>query len=258
MLAIGEVIVEPAGVDLHVLEPPEYKVPTISHLFRNEIALDTVLKFGLESYQAGPQAEPFHVMSIGCSFGAEVDSALAYLTHNVPELGAVSATGIDINPHAVEAAKRGKYSTYASVLPEIQDELELYGFTFESGPVGKWAHISAEQLRAKHDVTFVEADMRKPTVIDAEPADVVLCNNIFYHLSPDDASDLVLSAADYLANGGIMSWEYPSGGSVLTMGMSDVNYTVWRVQTGQKLARDGILPIAFNSDGAPHIFYAEK
>lgn len=244
------------GLDPWFHPKDQYPVPMITKLFRQDAKLDTVLDLGIESYKMRSADKPFHVMSVGCSFGAEADSALAYLTQEAPELGLVKLTGIDINPKAVRAAQQGKYVTPAWMFSCARKALETYGFIL--GNEEGWGnYIDAARLRSQHAVTFVQADMRKkPLNAAIEAADVVLCNNVLYHLTPDDASSLVENAASHLADGGVMSWEYNSG-VLLDMGDEKTNYKDWRIEMSEKLAASGILPIAFNNNGAPHIFRSE-
>lgn len=247
--------VEPTGIDPMATFTDEHQVPTVTFLFREDTMLAEALRLGVEAYQIEPSEKPFHVLSVGCSYGAEIDTAIAYLTREVPELGRLSLTGIDINPVVLEAATEAKYVISAAAVASSELDLVEHGFTVESSN-GRIHHVNSEQLRAGHDVNFIQADMRRPVGLADQDADLVLCNNVLYHLTPQDATDVVWNAVDNMAVGGIMSWEYMGLDS--TMKDNKTTYTDWRIEMGKVLADDGITPIKFNEYGAPYMFFAEE
>lgn len=235
----------------------EYPVPMITKLFREDAKLETVMDVGLQSYRARSSDSPLHVMSLGCSLGAEADSILAYIGQQAPELTPITVTGVDVNPLAVEAARKGSYVTPAWVLSSTQKALEGCGFTFgnKDHPRSWGRYIDSLQLRFNHNVEFMQADMREEPCVPEHTIDILLCNNVLYHLTPDDASSLVQNAVSCLAPGGIMSWEYCTA-RLLSMEDEVTNYRDWRIEMGERLAATGVLPIAFSTSGTPYIFRA--
>jgi len=170
-----------------------------------------VVDLALSDRALGPD-NSLEVLSVGSSFGAEADSVLAHITEAAPNIGSISLTGVDINPAMVEAAQRGTYLTThehrVRPAPGARREaldLQAYMPKFDVRPNADdptLHHIDTNPLRRQHEVTFWHGDLRDG--MQVPEADLILANNLLFHLTSTGAEKLVDSMADRLAPGGVM------------------------------------------------------
>jgi len=234
MRSIPEVVVSP-----FTPYPKEAgEIATYSALFRTDTQLDVVLDLGLASYTEADPDRPFTVLSVGASYGAEADSVLVYVEQAAPAIGSITLRGIDTNGKAVKQAKQAKYTAHIS---EVNG---LNMFKVDPNPDNtEQLIIDTSDLRSRHNVAFDEADLTKDK-LNLPLADVVLCNNVLFHLTPEGAEELVNSMTPYLAVGGIISF----GANPAQVRMSGnrheaTNYPQWRRQIANKLSQEGIEPV---------------
>jgi chemotaxis methyl-accepting protein methylase len=159
--------------------------------------------------------ENVKIMSAACSIGAEADSILA-LHRAASYTGRIVMRGYDVNPLVVKAATTGVYrlgdykpgAEYK--MHKKKRQLEEYCFdTFTThrrdfdGALVRELQVRSETLRASHDVEFREHDIREP--FEEVGFDLVLANNVLYHLPAEGASQVIYNLASTLADRGILS-----------------------------------------------------
>jgi chemotaxis methyl-accepting protein methylase len=254
MQKLHEINVSPAAELTRI--PGE--IPMHSTMFRADTQMENVLGLALETRRAEVD-EPLTVLSVGTSFGAEADSVLGYYAQNAPDIGRISLTGVDINQRAIEVAKQGRYTAESPRIKGAAEPIDLVNYLsmFDVAPVpnsDRTYTIDTTGYRAKHDVSFLAADLVKDK-LDIAPADVILCNNLLYHLGPDEAEELVRAMAEHLKVGGVMSFGANAGQVSMNGNHSETSYPQWRRDIGDKLAAEGIEPILFDTvRKAPFVF----
>jgi chemotaxis methyl-accepting protein methylase len=225
-----------------------------SALFRPDTRLSDVLGLALE--RTAPD-NPFRVISAGCSFGAEIDSILGTVQYNSPRHTTV--LGVDANPQAVQAAKSGKYQlltglatyhkTYDEAGIDFDQTMQRMQFNLQPDQYNTGLHtLDTNELRQQHHVTVLEADLTRglPT---KKLAQVVMCNNVLFHLDPDTAENIANDLAQHVAPNGILSF----GANPAQTGMEanqGIDYLTWLRQMGTKFEEQGLEPALFAQDVA--------
>ncbi len=199
----SEIIVDPANIGFHELE-----AQTGQHirtaLFTESSQLGAVVKLALHGYDHG---ETFTYSSIGCSYGAELDSTAALLTNS--GICKAAITGIDIDEELLGVAKQGEYLEFDG-LPLLDyfrnRKLRKLGFETSSSGWGKM-YISAAELRKQHEVDFQQADPTEgPLGISRQ--NLITCNNVLPLVgaqNPQKAREMATRLCGLVAPGGILS-----------------------------------------------------
>ncbi|HSX35902.1 MAG TPA: CheR family methyltransferase [Patescibacteria group bacterium] len=114
--------------------------------------------------------------------------------------------------------------------------------------------VDSSELRAKHDVSFVNADLVNDT-LDIPEADVILCNNLLFHFDEASAEQLVEAMVKHLAVGGIMSFGANAKQVRMSGNRDDTDYPEWRRRIAQKLQAQGIEAVLYDTARkAPFVF----
>lgn len=163
-------------------------------LFRENCGLPYVLEKALEGETE--EVVDLSVASIGCSYGAEIDSFLS-LAELSPRIGKVSILGMDFNPEVLELAKQGTHLSRPLTWAEgerVSEQLtesgfEVTPFKVQTDDDSFKRHsalvIDSTELRRKHDVRFELGDISQ-MLSEHEEFDIVFANNILYWLSDAD------------------------------------------------------------------------
>ena len=232
-----------------------------SELFRADTRLGDVLQIAVKDYQ---QSDYFRVISAGCSFGAEIDAVLATLCRNT-DITDTAVLGLDVNPVALSAAAAGKYiaTTSEASLERIYrneglhfaDEMQQSGLGVHT-PVGEGTPIiDASLLRKEAKVKVQSADLLQ-SLPTAKLAHVILCNNVLFHHTPENAEQIVSNLTQNLAIGGVLGL----GANAAQVGMEGnrgVDYLEWSKSLGSALEAQGIQPVLFARD-APFAFQRQR
>lgn len=148
--------------------------------------------------------------------GAEADSPLAL--HKKGKVDSqLTISGFDIEPAAIKAARLGKYLLPLRIykgreLKLIEEGLEEYGFVVSPQTVrqgfGAWGgpcrQAYSSQLRDGENLRFTQSDISKDVPLNGK-ADLVLANNILYHLDPKQANLVIKNLACVLSERGVLS-----------------------------------------------------
>lgn len=230
------------------------EIPTYTALFRADARLEPVLDIALQSYREHQDGKPLTVLSVGSSYGAEVDTVLAYATQCAPDLGKISLIGVDINPRAIQQAEYGKYIASQALVRtsegwvvklDLAEYLYMFDVVHDPEDVTKYS-IDSTGLRSQHDVHFLRADLSRDAV-ELPQADLILCNNLLFHLSPEKAEQLVWGMTKHLAAGGVMSFgANPRQGLMNSNSYDAADYSAWRIHMAEKLANTGIDPVLYD------------
>ncbi len=245
--------VEPLTRNLYEIAAASSVTPQ-SELFRPDTRLSDVLDIALQ--RTDPDKR-FQVVSAGCSFGAEIDSILATVQYNSPRPTAV--LGVDSNPRAIKAAKTGQYQmtqglmgyrrSYAKAGLDFHETMEQIHFKFSPDEHNPGLHtLDTNSLRQQHQIEVMEGDLadRLPT---NDLAQVVMCNNVLFHLSPNTAEGIANNLAQHVALEGILSF----GANPAQKGMEankGMDYLTWLQQMGTQLEQQGMEPVLYSQDVA--------
>ncbi len=194
-----ELWIQPVNNTSDVLrDDPDEHIPHTTFLFRGDAQLEDVIDLGLQAYREGESEHQFSVVSAGSSVGAEAYGVLAYLSAVAPDLGRVSLVGVDILPRLSDAAQAAQYRTTRPFFSDVErdpaDTLPRFGFALEPyrDPIitsGLYS-VDASKIRDAHDVEFRVGDLRNPN-LEIPEANLILANNLLFHLSPDAAETVV-------------------------------------------------------------------
>lgn len=197
-------------------------VPASTGIFRRTSQLPAVVSFA----ESRVESDRLNIASTPCSLGGEVDSTLSLLRDT--KFGSVAVRGIDINPKVIEIASTGKYETrWVSYgehngVDETRRALEDRGFVVADvktqnlprrprlggeGIIGPAMQllIDANPLRQEREVEFEEADLEEPEVLAPQSQDVVLANNLLYHLPTYKATSVLWNLANAIRGNGVLS-----------------------------------------------------
>jgi chemotaxis protein methyltransferase CheR len=136
------------------------------------------------------------ILSAGCSSGEEGYS-LSILTrqHLSGASWDVAINGIDINPKAVERARRARYSSWA--LRETPDDVQKRYFVADGRE-----YVLADAIR--DSVRFEEQNLIGDHAWAPECYDIVFCRNVLMYFTPESAQRVVARLARAMAPGGYL------------------------------------------------------
>ena len=141
--------------------------------------------------------KPLRLLSAGCSSGEEAYSLAISLLWVLPDLrqAGVSITGVDINPDALEKARRGRYSAWS--LRGVPDDFAARYLRRD----GK-EYVIESALREA--VRFEPGNLARPELEFWRPDsfDVIFCRNVLMYFVPEVARGVVARLAGALAPDG--------------------------------------------------------
>jgi len=274
---------QPAPVKVRLPDiVPAPPITSYTMLFRPDCRLPQALEV---MHERGGRT----VVSAPCSAGPEVDSFLAL--HNKSGFaGSLAITGFDIVPESIRQARGATYflerDDCEDRMPALEGMLKSYGFRTDFKTAhsvrdeahetlmrdlypdgdqiesrgGEFYQISSAPVREGHEVEFIEHDLREPLPMAEGTADLVLANNLFYHLNLEDASKVLHNLAVVLSERGVLSIEdhgepksvmmYPKG-----FGADPVLHKDWIKMAANTLSSEfGLQTIGTDKFGIPVMF----
>lgn len=249
---LSEVLVYPED---HGITRSPGEVPKWTHFYRQDSMLPQVMDAALERHN--PQ-DSFRILSVGSSFGPEVDSLLSIARRK--GLGQVAAFGYDISGPAIDAAKEGRYKLtfHDENNPELHPFIDS-GFDLQVYKDEKGQHkfeVNGLPLREGNLVTFEQRDFTEGEPPDIGLVDLAVVNNVLFHLSADAARKMVENMAKLLKPGGVLS----IGGNLKQRKMNSnsadgYDYDIWRREMSDLLSSVyGMKPIMFDEREMPIVF----
>jgi chemotaxis methyl-accepting protein methylase len=202
--------------------PVEYG--TATSFFRKKCFVPESVILAVER---APEPEILVVDSVGCSIGAEADSALSFYHQLNPE-GKMMLMGFDRKRSVLQAARRGLYKVRPSGEAHRDYKGQLRDMGFDVKPSTEMGYpileVDASPVRAGHDVVFAEHDMKD--LAPSRAANLRLANNLLYYFPRPDAVKVLRRLCETLPDEGVI------GLGALTM--SDP----WRQEDLGSLMRD--------------------
>lgn len=248
---------------LPVLEMPldihGFRISSYTCLYRKNANIPTVMDAALLSFDESSRS-PLSVLSVGSSYGAEADTVLAYLAARMPDMHGVQLQGVDVSHLAVERARYAKYAAKKHErrsFDELRTALPFFDVTLHEenweGQTTKEILIGSESLRSRHDVRFSCGDLSSSD-LQVDEADVILCNNVLYHLKKNHATRMVDRMVGLLKPGGILSFEIEAPFYAMANEENGTQYDDWRDQTADRLTKNGFTAVLFDNHEMPHAF----
>lgn len=148
---------------------------------------------------AGKSGERLEIVLMACSNGAEVYTLASWLTQQLPKLD-FHITASDLHQSMVDRAATGEYSADEALQSEYITP-EFVNFTFDrKGDL----YVVKPELRAK--TTFTQADLLDSAGLSERfgPAQIVLAQNVLFHLSPAGARSAFNSLYKMLTKKGVL------------------------------------------------------
>ncbi len=176
-----EIVVNPATVSYEELRQQSETCPSTG-FFGVSAHLQEVVDLAADMHN---RAEQFSYTSVGCSYGAELDSVASLLLAR--NIRAASLLGIDVDPRVLDQAKQGQYAAHDySPLFDFWDmrRMRKLGFTTTKTP-DRGLLIDARDIRAQHEVGFEQVDLcDKP--LSAFGQNLITCHNVLPHIAQQD------------------------------------------------------------------------
>lgn len=198
------------------------------------------------------------MLSVGCSIGAELDSALA-AAHSA-SFEAIKAYGIDKDADAIHAAEQASYQTVFRRPPgfrHLQSKaLHAAGFDVVAAPHG--LDISSQALRMNSDaLEFKTGDVTKEP-LPFGGLNLIMCHNVLCCIGGKDNTVAVDRAvgtmADSLMPGGVLSLAMHPTALRPDPSQATSDYMTTHLRVSESLTGQGFQPVAFGSQEIPFAF----
>lgn len=170
-----------------------------TYFFRNSEQFRALAEVALpDRMRVQGAAGALRILSAACASGEEPYSIAAVVRETIADPSwRVSIRAVDVNPAALEKARRARYSTWA--LRETTPEARAKWFRQEGREV-----ILDEAVRRAVDfeirnLAIDDEDLWRPDVYD-----VVFCRNVLMYFSPEQARATIARIARSLAPGGYL------------------------------------------------------
>lgn len=144
-----------------------------------------------------PATVPLRLLSAGCSSGEEPYTLAILLQAFAEQTGRrFEVYGLDVNPRALERARRGRYSSWA--LRETAADVAARWFTEEGRDF-----VLKDVVRSA--VTFVEGNLVEPSdLLRPNFFDVIFCRNVLMYFPPDRIRATVARLREALTPSGFL------------------------------------------------------
>ncbi|SDB01838.1 chemotaxis protein methyltransferase CheR [Desulfonatronum thiosulfatophilum] len=172
-----------------------------TYFFREQNSLDALRLHILPRLMAAqPSRRSLRIWCAGCSSGEEAYTVAMLLDHNLPEPPTwnIRILATDINPRALEKARRGVYSkwSFRGVSDAIRDRYFL--------PLGNNTYAVKPRYRA--NVTFAPLNLATdeyPALLNnTHSLDLIICRNVMIYLLPETIRRVLTGFYRCLVEGG--------------------------------------------------------
>lgn len=209
VMKYNEIVLHPYNPDTD--ETDDYPRQSSSSLFRKGSRLDKIVPRAIEHYTATRPDRPFRAISVGASYGTEIDGIAALL--NAHDVQNAEIYGFDTDEKVLAMATRGLYywyrpQFYLTRTPNKQmGELRSYGFDVTQTDSG--AYVNAQAVREPHAMTFESRSLASTDNSQLpKETDLVVCSNTIPHIlstAPEDAPKITGALTAGLVPGGVLS-----------------------------------------------------
>jgi SAM-dependent methyltransferase len=219
-------------------------------VFRNDTAINEVVALAL---QESDEQATLEICSGGCSYGAELDTALGLVYKHEPTRD-VAVRGVDYSDRVLAYAEVGKYVARESYADteyfykrgghNLEETMDSHGFQIgmDSSSFFPVAVLDAARLRDRYSVKTQRADLTREFP-SGKLAKLVLGNNLLFHHSISDARKIAVNLSKVLQVGGIISFGkfyHPDANGPY---VGRYNHERWTQYLTHKLSQQGLEPI---------------
>jgi chemotaxis protein methyltransferase CheR len=170
-----------------------------TYFFRNIEQFQALAEAALpDRMRAQAAFRTLRILSAACASGEEPYSIAISVREAVPDPSwQISIRAVDLNPAALEKARRGRYSAWS--LRETSPEAQRRWFRQDGRDV-----VLDEAVRSA--VTFEQRNLAADNADIWQPAayDVVFCRNVLMYFSPEQSRAAIARIAKSLAPGGYL------------------------------------------------------
>lgn len=170
-----------------------------TYFFRHADQFQALREVALpERLSARAASRKLKLLSAGCASGEEPYSMAILLRERGVEPGFdVSIQGLDLNPDALDKARRAVYSQWS--LRETTSELRERWFERDGRDFRLDKSIREAVRFDQHNLT-----LPAPSLLPAGSFDIVFCRNVLMYFTPEQAAQVVSRLATALAPGGFL------------------------------------------------------
>lgn len=192
------------------------------------------------------------MVSVGCAYGAELDSALAVARNR---FSAISATGLDKNGARIAMAEQGAYQSAFPMPPGIS---HFYRAAFQKSGIevdlsGKSFTVKTERLRNEADeVSFRTHDILNDGPVHAG-ANFIMCHNVLCCLG-ESVETAITNMTASLVGGGVLSLAVHRDD--LSKPEKATGYARTHRQVLELMAAQNMQPVVFTKRNIPIVFQA--
>lgn len=155
-------------------------------LLKNQLLPELIRHRQARQLQEGTAKPSLRIWSAGCSTGEEVYSLAILVQQLIPNLEAwdISILGTDINPQAIQKAKRGLYNSWSfrTISPELQSQ-----YFYKQG--NDWKINAKLQAMVDFQVGNLVKDPFPNPSTAIHNIDLIVCRNVFIYF---DAASIAL------------------------------------------------------------------
>lgn len=205
-----EVIVRPFNAQTG--EVAHLPCQSLSSLFRKASELHNSVPQAVQAYREHSIKRAFTTLSIGASFGPELDSIMAIL--NKHDVSGAVIQGVDEQPGVIEAARGGAYivdndiHSFPPLRWYVNRKLRALGFEADVQKQRDRTIITTDRVRQSHAVDVWAQDILEQDAKLPAGNDLVACSNTLPHMywhDPKSADFGLQAAVEAVRPGGILS-----------------------------------------------------
>jgi chemotaxis protein methyltransferase CheR len=169
-----------------------------TYFFRNNEQFQALAEVVLpERVRVQGAQKSLRLLSAGCSSGEEAYSIAVVTRNTIDPSWKVAIRAVDVNPVALEKARRGRYSTWA--LRETPETVQSQWFRRDGHEI-----ILDESLRASVAIDAANLASDDPGLWQPAAYDVIFCRNVLMYFEPQQMRAVVARIARSLAPGGFL------------------------------------------------------
>jgi chemotaxis protein methyltransferase CheR len=169
-----------------------------TYFFRNHEQFAALAEVVLPDRLRSAPRRALRLLSAGCSSGEEAYSMAIVARETVVDpTGKVAILAVDLNPAALEKARRARYSTWA--LRETRKEFQSKWFRVDGREL-----VLDDTIRATVDFAAANLASDDPTLWQPNTYDAIFCRNVLMYFQPKQMRAVIARIARSLAPGGYL------------------------------------------------------
>jgi chemotaxis protein methyltransferase CheR len=170
-----------------------------TYFFRNHEQFDALANLALpERSRMRADQKTLRVLSAGCSSGEEAYSVAIIVRETIVDPSwKVTIRAVDLNPAALEKARRGSYSPWA--LRETPEDIRSKWFSVDGRQI-----VLDDSIRATVEFESANLASDDPALWQSAAYDVIFCRNVLMYFKREQMRAVIARIARSLAPGGFL------------------------------------------------------